>query len=253
MPALSSFTTIGSAFNLNPSVLSMLDGMTIEAVTWDRLPEVNLIYGKKGIGAGLAGIAPNNSFYGGPIIFDSDLTWGNLSRKDEFNNSRQSFSIAYFFQKYINLGFLLKVHPQLGTVNFGGGINLNHQNISIGFSYFQDSQSISDIYDDKFKVITGTAGIRLKLLSIDTTIVYYDTEIMNNSYAVIISSSLFYKFININAGLRIEQSTLTEINERIREQFLLACKIKLLKKLAIGLNYNYFLNKDLSVSLSYNN
>lgn len=271
-----------SAANLNPANVSYDRGFGVEALAQAKNPLLfSVVSGTGRMGGALISGSLDNSFFGNrtPELPENFLERNKEDR--QFKNQKLSLALGgkLISQRNVGLdvGVILKRHSELKNINPGLGMSGRFFFFHFGASIYQDEFFVDltktiepvsgtpysivlgkDHLEEKFQVTTYTFGTRIKNLSLDMASIrsklkFYDdpTEI------TIFSAGFHFKDFLLNAALRKETSnsplfedgTLKDEKEKSGNFFALQYSIN--RNIIFGINYNYFLLKEMSLSATF--
>jgi hypothetical protein len=258
-----------TAGSLNPSNISSVKGLGIEALYQPKNPvSFALVTGDGKIGA-LISPTLENSFFGNRSIEIDQLLLIRKIDKIQFENKKLNLAVGakLLDKKYIGLeiGVSVKRNPKIKKLNPGVGLTARLSIFNFGAYVYQDDVKFdlgtyanhytnilysttyqSPTYQEKFKVQTFTVGTKIKNLSLDYGLIktrykFYNEDTLISLY----SSSLSYKSFLFNLAFRNEQSP----NLDYENGFLIIRR----KKSDIYYGGQYLLNHYFVVGLQYNN
>jgi hypothetical protein len=274
-----------TAANINPAAVSFDRGVGFEVMAQNHNPlNFSFASGTGRVGGALISANMENAFFGNRI---PEVDGAYLKRYEEDKQYKaRKFSAALgtrlIKHKHFNvdIGLILKRHSEIKRINPGLGSALRYRMFNIGFSFYQDDMFLdyrrlidpssqlpyeyirneeSMTYQERFNVESYTAGMRLGNLSVDAGIIktkykVYDYLKEDTSKIFLYSAAYNYKNILLNIGIRNEFTpgvkyidNNLEDRRHMRETFL-GLQVSFNKHVIAGINYNYFLLRELSLA-----
>ncbi|MFZ4714228.1 MAG: hypothetical protein ACOYL6_10965 [Bacteriovoracaceae bacterium] len=271
-----------TATNLNPANVSFDRGLGVEAVYQQNNPVgFSLASGTGKMGGALISSTLENSFFGNRVVEIDDVLY-----QREIHNYRyrtEKLNLA-FGRKIIDgkifgidLGISIKRNPDIKEVNFGTGFSGRFGPFTFGASVYHDDVYIklenyanpqnnqlyrtfynADTYQERFKVESYTAGVKVKNFNFDTGMIktkykFYD----DNTRVFLYSAAANYRNFLFNAALRKEfsprQAYSNEgvmVTKRKKTDNYYGIQYSVNKNIILGLNYNFYLLQEFSFTTS---
>ena len=263
-----SLPSASTSSSLNPSNLSNVKGIGLEALYQAGNPVgLGIVSGNGKIGA-LISPTLENSFFGNRSIEIDDVAYLRRINKKQYENSKLSLSVGakLLNKKYVglDLGVSVKRNPDIKNLNPGAGINGRLAIFHFGAYFYQDDVKVklenylnpvtqvaystfykSNTYQEKFSVETYTVGATLKNLSLDAGVIKTRYQFYpENTRIHLYSASYGFKKWLFNIAWRKEYSpNLAYVDRKM---------ISMRKKLENYYGVQYTLNRHFVVGLQYN-
>ncbi len=279
--AFQSAPTSSTASNLNPANTSFDKGLGVEALGQANNPILyGLISGTGKMGGALISGSPDNGFFGNRVPELPEEITKRTEEKHQFKNQKLTLALAgkLVSQKNLGLdaGLILKRHSELKKVNYGLGISGRIWLLHFGASAYQDdffidyTRTIRDgtgstyaqLYEEdsaseRFVVTTYTVGTRFSNFAVDYGLIKSKLDFYGTPTDIaLLSASVYYKDLLLSFASRKETSAQTIFVEgeldRAKEKSAtyLGLQYSLNQHMIMGANYNYFLLKELSLTLT---
>jgi hypothetical protein len=268
-----------SAANLNPANVSFDRGFGVEAVYQANNPvRLNLASGNGKLGGALISQSLENSFFGNRVIELDDVILERVQDKQQYETQKLNLALGgkLIRKKHFSLdmGLLLKRHSELKKINPGVGISTRIGPIHLGSSVYQDDLLLvssghidpstgfayslfagKETYSEKFTVQTFSLGTRIRNLSLDAGVITTKYELYPEASVIrLYSGSLALGQYLFNFALRNEVTqALKVINGKLIAQSSQSntfggIQRSFGKHLIFGVNYNFYLLKELSLN-----
>lgn len=269
--------TTSTASNINPANVSFDRGFGVELLAQSGNPLLfSATSGTGKMGGALISGAMDNTFFGNRVP-EVDENFLHRSEEDlQYKNKKLTFALGAKLTAQKNagldVGVLLKRHSEIKKVNPGVGISGRLWLIHFGASVYKDDtfidlknsslgQSIGeDSLQESFTITTYTVGTRIKNLAIDIGTIQSKLKFYDNEPTKILLYSASFNFRNFlfNAALRKEHSQAQSYNyktEELEEEedksaMYYGLQYSVNKHIIFGLNYNYFLLKEASATVT---
>ncbi len=265
--------TTSSRISINPSAVPVEKGMGIEAIDYKNTFDFVVV---KGLGRVGAAVSPSNSeqtFFGPPGL-ELPLTY--LQRmQNQQKYPSQKITLATAINLYdnkrgglehfeINLGVMGKYNTLTSKAFPGGGLKGVLGPFTFGYSSYSDETQLDDslygtnlkpVYD--YRVETYSIGMFFGSLALDYSVLHLITT---DTYAVsLLTASLILPRAIITVANRTEDSTLpgydftthTLTTQQIKKELFAGGQFSVTNSLMVGLFYNYYLLRELSLSATY--
>jgi hypothetical protein len=268
-----------TAANLNPSNVSYDRGFGIEGLVQANNPAFfSIVSGTGRMGGALISGALDNSFFGNRTPeLDEDFLSRNKNDK-QYRNKKLSLSLGgkVISQRKVglDLGFIFKRHNEVKRINPGAGLSGRIYFLHFGASmykddYFLDLQRTFDSgsglpystilgknsLQESFQVTTYTVGTRIKNLSLDVANIRSKLDYYNEATSILIYSAAFnFNNFLLNVAFRKEHSGAPAYESNSlktktdKSDAFYALQYSLNRHFIFGVNYNFFLLKELSLS-----
>lgn len=271
-----------SAANLNPANVSYDRGLGVEALAQANNPLLfSLVSGTGRMGGALISGSLDNSFFGNRTPELPENFFERSKDDKQFKNRKLSLALGGKLISHRNAGFdigvILKRHSDVKKVNPGIGASGRLFFFHFGASVYQDDFFLDltrnieptsgqlysvllgkDHLEEKFTVTTYTFGTRIKNLSLDMASIRSKLKFYEDPTEIkIFSAGFHYKDFLLNAAIRKESSNalyfdgdeLVEKKEKSGNFF--ALQYSLSRNIIFGLNYNFFLLNEMSLSATF--
>lgn len=276
----SSLPSPASSANLNPANVSYDRGLGLEAVYQPRNPvSFNIASGTGKLGGALISQSLENSFFGNRVVELKEVNLERYKERKQYDSKKLSLALGgkLFRKKHVTLdaGVLLKRHSEIKRVNPGIGLSGRLGPLHLGASAYQDDLRIEfkdtietetgipyattynrEDYTEKFTVYTYSVGTRIKDLSVDMGVIKtkYDFFDGKDSQVHLYSSSYIYKKTLFNFAIRNEITPAFKIVEgelvqqNSQNEIFAGVQHSLSKNVILGVNYNFYLLREISVN-----
>jgi hypothetical protein len=263
----------------NPSAVSFDRGLGVEMIHQNHNAlNFGLATGTGKVGGAFISNSLENSFFGNRVPeLDEDFLKRNLEDK-QYRPRKYSLALATKLlnkKDYsLNAGVLLKRHDEIKRVNPGFGISGHLGPFTFGASFYQDDLFIdftnkvqestgipyTYIYSkgshrERYKVETYFVGTRIKALFLDAGVIKTQYKFTDDNVKIALySAALQYKYLLFNLAVRKELSpTPGMLNKKLlyeeeKNETYVGVQASLNKYVIVGINYNYFLLRELSLS-----
>ena len=270
--------TASTASNLNPANVSFDKGLGLEIMGQANNPVLfSLTSGTGKMGGALISGVMDNTFFGNRVPELDEEFIERYDNDKQYKNEKFTFALGakLLSSKKVGLdvGALFKRHSEVKTINPGLGLSGRVWMIHFGVSMYKDDMYInledtvqrgtgirySDLLgkksiDENFLVTTYTIGTRIKNFAFDmgtikSTLDYYDGVETN---IVIYSGSFYFKDFLFNLAMRNESSGAPVYEsgdvkvEKEKSALYYGIQYSLNRHIIFGVNYNYFLLKEMS-------
>jgi len=274
----SSTPSTSSSAGLNPSNLSKIRGLGVEAIYQPNNPvNFGLASGNGRIGA-LLSPATENSFFGSRTIEINDVQKIRQRDKKQYKNNKYNFATGLNVvgkKKYgLDLGVSARWNEDIKMINPGYGVTLNLGPFHFGaFNYKDDikiyladyidpytSNPYSEIYpnstyQETFWVETYTAGLKFRNFTFDYGVINVNYHFYHQNTRVYLYCSTYtWRNWLFLGALRKEFSPNFQyikgnmVEQRKKREIYYGFQYLVNRHLALGMNYNYFLLHELSGS-----
>lgn len=268
-----------SAANLNPANVSYDKGFGIEAIYQDHNSlNLNLATGTGRLGGALISQSLENSFFGNRVLELDDVILKRYKERKQYQSQKLSLALGgkLFRKKHaaLDVGFLFKRHNSVKRINPGAGLSGRLGPLHFGASVYQDDFYIdlqghndpatgvpysvflgSDVISEKFIVQSYTAGTKIKNLALDFGYISSKYEFTDEVYLVRLYSAAFYydRFL-FNFAIRNEVNSANKIidgelsDEKSQDEYFGGVQYSFGRHFIFGVNYNFFLLREISLS-----
>jgi hypothetical protein len=276
----SSLPSPASSANLNPANVSYDRGIGVEAVYQPHNPvSFNLASGTGKLGGALISQSLENSFFGNRVVELKEVNLERFKERKQYESKKLSLALGgkLLRKKHLTLdvGVLLKRHSEIKRVNPGIGFSGRLGPLHLGASAYQDDLRIefkdtvevetgipyaitnnSEDYTEKFTVYTYSVGTRFKNLSVDMGVIKtkYDFFDGKDSQVHLYSSSYIYKKTLFNFAIRNEITPALKIvggeliEQHSQNEIFAGIQHSLSKHFIVGVNYNFYLLREISIN-----
>lgn len=246
---------------LNPATVSFDRGLGLEVIHQSGNPLVfSLASGTGKIGGALISSSLENTFFGNRIYETSDDYFRRNEEKKQYKTNKTNLALgAKLIRKKnmaLDVGLILKRHSEIKKINPGVGLSGRLGPITLGASVYQDDFYIKVIdYSEKFSVATYSVGTKYRNFSIDAGVIKtrYERDEMDTTINLYAGSFVYRNFM-FNLAYRNEISpTVKYIDGKLEEKkstgdYFAGIQTSLGRHLIVGINYNYFLLRETSLS-----
>lgn len=271
--------TPATAAVLNPSNVSFDRGFGLEAIVQAKNPVFYSITSGTGkMGGALISGSLDNSFFGNRVPELNESIIERSANDQQFKPRKLSFALgAKLFSNRkagLDFGVILKRHSDIKEINTGAGLSGRFGIFHLGASIFQDDSSIDltryddpqtglpysatygkDRWNDKFTVKTITGGMRYRNFAVDVGSINSQPEFFSEETKIMLYSAAYhFKNFLLNVAYRQEHSSVPVYKdgelevEQDKSAIFSSLQYSLSKHLIIGVNYNYFLLDEVSLS-----
>ena len=268
-----------TAANMNPANVSFDRGFGVEAIYQANNPvNFNVASGTGKLGGALINQSLENSFFGNRVIELDNVVLERNQDKHQYKSKKLNLALGgkLFSRKNFSLdiGLLLKRHSELKKINTGAGISSRLGPLYLGASVYQDdlllksSNNIDattgfpytlfnglETYSETFTVQSYSLGTRVKNLALDAGIITTKYHLYDeNSVVRLYSSSLSVGQFLFNLALRNETTQALKVingelvNQPSQNETFGGIQRSFGKHILLGVNYNFFLLRELSFS-----
>lgn len=273
-----SYPSSTTAAQTNPATISQDKGLGAEVLFQPNNPlVVNVVTGGGKVGGALISSSLENSFFGNrlPEIKEEFLERSEDDKRYKSKKLNVGVSVALVKKRNFTLdvGLIGKRHSEIKDINLGGGLSSRIGPLSLGGSVYRDDfllkfKDLVDVntgipyaitygaetYQEKFTVQNYSAGLRIGQLSVDAGIIRTKYKLYDDDTQItLLTASYTYRNFLFNFGSRKEDSPDAKFiddklfNERTKKDIYAGVQMGLNKLVIVGLNYNYFLLRELSV------
>lgn len=265
-----------TAMSMNPANVTFDRGVGLDIIGQSGNPLLfGLSTGTGKMGGALINGSIENSFFGNRAPEDAEAFLERYGADKQYRNKKISLAIGGRLisnkKAGLDLGIILKRHPEIKKINPGIGLSGRIWKISFGASYYKDDYFIdltkltipgtglpfpTKNIQEKFNVTTYTVGTRIGDLALDYGIIntskikFYDEE----TKISIFSASYHYNNFLISGALRKEHSNAPIVEDGIlkaeddKSEIYTGLQYSINSHIIIGVHYNYFLLKEPSLS-----
>ncbi|MBA2405697.1 MAG: hypothetical protein H0V66_13050 [Bdellovibrionales bacterium] len=264
--------------NLNPANVSFDRGLGVELIYQPNNPlSFNLASGSGKLGGALISQSLENSFFGNRVIeLDQELLERSEDKK-QYKSEKLNLALGgkLFRKKHFALdaGVLLKRHSEIKRINPGVGISGRLGPVHLGASVYQDDLFLDlagqndptgvpysvlfgqETYTEKFTVQTYSIGTRIKNLSLDAGIIQTEYEFYDEKSTIhLYSSSLSLGQYLINFAIRNEITPAMKfidgelVTQNSQNEIFTGLQRSIGRHVIVGLNYNFFLLREVSLN-----
>lgn len=278
-----SLPSMATASNFNPANIIVDKGFGIESVIHQGdSPSFNIVTGTGKTGAALISPTLENSFFSNQV---PELE-GNLLNREQNNQRYKSGKLNLGIARnllgkaqnmvsglILDVGFMLKRNPAVGKINPGLGFSSRIGPFNFGASFYYDdvvlnlensvnpytNQQYSQIYggntyQEKYLVENYSIGTKFKGFSFDLAVIKTQYDFYSqNTRVFLYSASYMNGNFMANFSSRQEYSNRLAyqggnlIEKRKKEEVFYGFQYAVVKKLILGLNYNYYMLSDASL------
>lgn len=267
-----------TAMSMNPANVSFDRGIGLDIMAQASNPLLfGLSTGTGRMGGALINGSIENSFFGNRAPEEPYAMADRVDASKQYRNKKLSIALgARLLQNKkvgLDLGVIVKRHPEVKKINPGVGLSGRIWKISFGASYYKDDYFIDlsnryqpgtnipypeDSIQEKFNVTTYTVGTRIGDLALDYGVIntskidlYEDPTKIS-----IFSASYHYNNFLLSGAVRKEHSNAPAIKDGLPEREVdkqsvySGIQYSVNAHIILGLHYNYFLLKEPSLSLT---
>ncbi len=246
---------------LNPATVSFDRGLGVEVIHQSGNPLVfSLASGTGKIGGALISSSLENTFFGNRVYEATEDYFRRNEEKKQYRTNKMNLALgAKLIRKKnvaLDVGLILKRHSEIKKINPGVGLSGRLGPLTLGASLYQDDFYIKDIdYSEKFSVATYSVGTKYRNFSVDAGVIKtrYERDEMDTTIHLY-AGSYVYRNIMFNLAYRNEISpTVKYIDGKLEEKkstgdYFAGVQTSLGRHLIVGINYNYFLLGETSLS-----
>lgn len=266
-----------TSIGFNPATVSFDRGLGVEAISQAGNPAIfGIASGTGKVGGALISSSLENSFFSNRIPEIEDNLTKRLRNRKQFKTKKMTLAAGakIFRKKHFNLdfGLLVKRHSEIKKVNPGAGLSGRIRFLTFGFSVYQDDfyhdyrgHNLEDgtplpqvygrdTYKETFNVNTFSFGTKLGDLALDWGHITNRYKFTDEKQQVnLYSASYVYRFMMLNFAIRNEKNSLPKFDgdktkfEESSTNYFGGVQFSLGRHLIAGLNYNYFLLKEVSL------
>jgi hypothetical protein len=270
-----------TAANLNPAAVSFDRGLGMEFIAQPRNKlDFNIATGTGKVGGALISSSLENGFFGNRVVELDQVYFDRNHNKKQYESKKFSLALGGKLIGKNNYGldggFILKRHSVIKRVNPGVGLSARLGVFSLGASIYQDDfmlfaedspnymatlgyggvfKSPTDTYQEKFIVQTYSGGVKIGELSLDLGVIKTKYKLYNDpsTFSLYSASYVFRQFL-FNVAMRNEVSTGpkfkggTLVADKGQQTFYGGVQISLGKHLIMGVAYNYFLLREVTLN-----
>lgn len=238
----------------------------------------SVVSGTGRMGGALISGALDNSFFGNRVPeLDVDFLKRNKDDK-QYRNSKLGLSAGGKLIRQRNvgldLGLILKRHSEVKKINAGAGFSGRLYFLHFGASVYRDDYFLDltktidpgtgvpysvllgkDFQKESFTVSTYTLGTRIKNLSLDVASIRSEIDYYEDPTSIMIYAASFnFRDFLFNAALRKEHSNAPKFENDIlkieedKSGMFFALQYSLSRHIIFGVNYNFFLLNETSLS-----
>lgn len=246
---------------LNPATVSFDRGLGVEVIHQSGNPLVfSLASGTGKIGGALISSSLENTFFGNRVYEATEDYFRRNEEKKQYRTNKMNLALgAKLIRKKnvaLDVGLILKRHSEIKKINPGVGLSGRLGPLTLGASLYQDDFYIKDIdYSEKFSVATYSVGTKYRNFSVDAGVIKtrYERDEMDTTIHLYAGSYVYRNFM-FNLAYRNEISpTVKYIDGKLEEKkstgdYFAGVQTSLGRHLIVGINYNYFLLGETSLS-----
>ena len=263
--------------NFNPATVSFDKGLGVELMAQAGNPVIfNLATGTGKLGGILISPTLENSFFGNRVVEIPELFLERNREKHQYDNQKLSLALGGRLVSKKNfgldLGLMLKRHNEIKKVNLGGGLSARIGPFTLGTSYYKDDflldfsglldaqtglPYLPETYQESFSVQTYSIGTRYRNFFFDSGLIKTSYDLYSEEVNIFIYSLSYLRNNYLfNAALRNEHSGSPKfhkgelVESRKKNDIYLGLQYSLNRHLVFGVNYNYFLLRELSFKTS---
>ena len=277
-----SLPSSATSASLNPATVSYDRGFGLEFIHQPGNALVyNLATGSGKVGGVLISSNMENAFFGNRVPEMDDERLKRQVARDQYRPEKLSLAMgAKLISKNkfgLDAGVIVKRHHEIKKINTGGGLSARLGPISLGASYYQDDfqldfqnqidrttgipyQHLYGVtkYQEQFHVLTYSIGGRYKKFAYDTGVVetrfkFWNDEVSRvnlHSFAYVHNNFLFNLALRTetNPGLKYKEKML--LRQENKTETFGGVQYSLGKHYIFGINYNYFLLREISFAVA---
>lgn len=265
--------TPSTAAILNPSNVSFDRGAGLEAIAQAKNPLFfSIASGTGKMGGALISGSLDNSFFGNRVPELNEAIEERVSNDQQFKPKKFSFALGAKLignrKAGLDFGVIVKRHSEIKDINPGAGISGRYGMFHLGASIYQDdswidltrfpnSQAVygKDSLTDKFVVKTFTGGFRFQNLAVDVGSITSNPDFFTEETKIMLYSAAYhFKDVLLNVAYRKEHSSAPVYKngelefEKDKSAIFASGQYSFGQHFIMGLNYNYFLLDELSLT-----
>ncbi|MGE3609306.1 MAG: hypothetical protein AB7I27_06940 [Bacteriovoracaceae bacterium] len=268
-----------AATSINPATVSYDKGFGVETLFQANNPVAfNVASGTGKMGGALISQSQENSFFGNRVVELEPETLQRYKDNKRFKSRKLSFALGASLLRSrsftLDVGMIFKRHMDIKTINTGFGISSKLGPFTLGASTYKDDfrlnfkdyedpdtnvlysiENNATTYKESFKVESYTAGVKIRDFTFDTGIIKTHYKFTNDDSKIFLNSASFaFKNLLFNLALRNEHSASKKFQDgkmvetRIKNEIYSGMQVSLNKHIILGLNYNYFLLREITAS-----
>lgn len=267
------------AASINPANVSQDKGLGLETIYHPNNPlAFSLVTGTGKIGGAIISSTVENSFFGNrvPEIGIEEIERRVADKRYESKKINTGFSFALFKNRKFgaDLGIMAKYNQDTKRLSPGGGLSFRAGPINLGASLYKDDFRLkfkdlinpsgvpystiygAETYDESFTVTNVTGGFRFRNFFFDVGMIQTKYKFENNepSKIMIFSGAFTWDRFLFNLALRKETSAAPQFNysedvlepKKDKSAVFGGVQYALNRFIILGVQYNYFLMKDVS-------
>ncbi len=276
-----SLPSVATASNFNPANISQDKGLGIETIYQSNNPlTFSFITGTGKIGGALISSTLENSFFGNrvPELGTNEINRRVAKERYKSNKLNTGFSFALFKNRTFgaDLGISAKYNQDTKRIHPGAGLSLRLGPANLGASVYRDDFKFkfgnilnpggtpystiygSENYEEQFTIVNFTGGLRIRNLFLDAGMIQtkYKIEGDTPSKILIYSAAYTWDRFLFNLAYRSEDSAAPQFDyskedlvfKKKKNDFYGGIQYALNRFMILGVQYNYFLMKDVSFS-----
>lgn len=271
-----------AAASINPATVSFDKGFGVETLFHANNPVAfNLASGTGKMGGALISQSQENSFFGNKVPELNDDTLNRYEDDQRYDSRKLSFALGASLLRSrrftFDVGLIFKRHMDIKTINTGFGGSMKFGFLTFGASVYKDDFRLklknysdpdsqipyniiynSETYQEDFKVENYTVGAKFNSFTIDSGIIKTRYRFDNEDQKIFLNSASYsFKNILLNLALRNEHSSSRKyqngemVVSRIKNEIYSGLQVSLNKHIIFGLNYNYYLLKEMTLSMTF--
>lgn len=267
-----------AAANINPATVSFDRGFGLETIYQSNNSLVfNVASGTGKMGGALISNSLENSFFGNRVPEEEfDLI---ERREDDKQYKSKKLTLALGTKVLrtrhltLDVGVLAKRHSEIKKINAGVGVSGRVGWFTYGASYYQDDYRIgmnywmahepwryryvviNELYDETIHVTTYSMGLRIRNLTFDAGTIQTRFRLFDDTSKInLYSVGLYVKNLLFNYGIRSENSPIPKYDDgaisyaKKQSDTYAGIQCSLNKHIILGVQYNFFLLRELSAT-----
>lgn len=261
-----SFPDNNSAASINPARINIDKGLGIETIAYKGDIEANFASGNGRIGSAFSSSKTDGTFFGNTTKESTNAYETRKPARDAFDKNKQSFAFAYrilrnkddIFEYAFNIGYIVNYNKDTSLWGHGFGSSLTFGPLILSYSRQQDSYR-NDNFSSEIEYYIDTYGFGLNIGDFSFDYIHIENNDNFNDKVDLITGTWFTDYFMLTAGWRKEQSQLRDYdyelksfkNSNVKKELFSGIQFSAGPYFLIGFYYNYYLNRNGSVSLTF--
>ncbi|NUN07175.1 MAG: hypothetical protein HUU57_15625 [Bdellovibrio sp.] len=260
----------GTQVKINPSAVPTDKGYGVEAIYYDSSADLSLIRGNGRMGAALSPSNSEQTFFGAPGFELPEDLYERKYDKEKYQSQKVTLAAAMDIaekkgsglRRYsLKAGAMAKYNKDTTTITPGAGLQAVWGPLTAGYSMYDDESRLN--YGDgsqktiKYRVQTYNVGVYLSSVILNYSHLHLENNEKNYLATVhLYTASLSLGKFIFTASQRVEDSPAPDYNyelkdlenKKIKYEHFGGIQYSLSKNFLLGVLYNYYLLREISVS-----